>query len=56
LLQAQGFPDGEASRVAYTARQGTLLQCDGRVTVAYEDGAPWIGGHSVTVIDGTVLA
>lgn len=36
----------------YTARQGTSVQCDGRIQVSYRDGAPWIGGHSVTVIDG----
>lgn len=36
----------------YSVRQGTLLQRDGRVSVVYAEGAPWIGGHSVTVIDG----
>jgi PhzF family phenazine biosynthesis protein len=40
----------------YTARQGTALGCDGRVRVSYRDGAPWIGGQSVTVIDGTLVA
>lgn len=54
VLQAQGFPDGASFSHGYTARQGTLLQCDGRITVTYRDGAPWIGGHSVTVIDGTI--
>ena len=54
VLAAQGFPDGEHTSRGYTARQGTLLQCDGRIVVTYADGAPWIGGHSVTVIDGTV--
>lgn len=38
----------------YTARQGTLLQRDGRIAVTFADGAPWIGGHSVTVIDGLI--
>ncbi|HEY0061743.1 MAG TPA: PhzF family phenazine biosynthesis protein [Telluria sp.] len=52
VLQAQGYPDGLAG--GYHARQGTLLQCDGRIQVRYRDGAPWIGGHSVTVIDGTI--
>ena len=55
VLAAQGFPDGERSSHGYTARQGTLLQCDGRIAVAYQDGTPWVGGHSVTVIDGTIL-
>ncbi|SHG95956.1 PhzF family phenazine biosynthesis protein [Massilia sp. CF038] len=52
VLQAQGFPDGNTS--GYRARQGTLLQCDGRIAVHYRAGAPWIGGHCVTVIDGSI--
>lgn len=51
VLQAQGFPDGPGG---YTVRQGTQLQCDGRVAVRYRDGAPWIGGKSVTVIEGVI--
>lgn len=54
VLQAQGFPDGGDSRRAYSARQGTCLQCDGRISVTYVDGEPWIGGQSITVIDGVV--
>ncbi|WP_282445616.1 PhzF family phenazine biosynthesis protein [Massilia antarctica] len=54
VLQAQGFPDGGATSRAYSARQGTCLQSDGRIAVSYVDGEPWIGGHSVTVIDGVV--
>jgi len=54
VLAAQGFPDGAASSHGYTARQGTQLQCDGRIAVAYRDGVPWVGGRSVTVIDGTI--
>lgn len=56
VLEAQGFPDGGQTARGYSVRQGTLLQCDGRVAVSYADGAPWIGGHSVTVIDGTIRA
>lgn len=56
VLQAEGFPDGAHTGSGYSARQGTLLQCDGRIVVTYADGAPWIGGHSVTVIDGTLRA
>jgi PhzF family phenazine biosynthesis protein len=39
----------------YTARQGTVLGRDGRIRVSYDDAAghTWIGGESVTVIDGT---
>lgn len=56
LLQAQGFPDGRASGAGYTARQGTAVGCDGRISVRYADGDPWIGGDSVTVIDGVIRA
>ncbi|QYF93232.1 PhzF family phenazine biosynthesis protein [Massilia sp. PAMC28688] len=54
VLQAQGFPDGPRSAQGYSARQGTKLACDGRIRVHYADGAPWIGGDSVTVIDGVI--
>jgi PhzF family phenazine biosynthesis protein len=54
VLQAQGFPDGGDTSRAYSARQGTCLQCDGRIAVTYVDGEPWIGGRSITVIDGVV--
>lgn len=54
VLEAEGFPDGGNTSSGYTARQGTLLQCDGRIVVTFADGAPWIGGHSVTVIDGSI--
>jgi PhzF family phenazine biosynthesis protein len=56
VLQAQGFPDGGNSSQGYTARQGAQVQCDGRIRVDYRDGAPWIGGHCVTVIDGALSA
>jgi PhzF family phenazine biosynthesis protein len=54
VLQAQGFPDGGGRSGGYTACQGARVQCDGRIAVSYADGAPWIGGHSVTVIDGEI--
>jgi PhzF family phenazine biosynthesis protein len=38
----------------YRARQGTALGRDGRVSVTYDEGAPWIAGQVVTVIDGTL--
>lgn len=39
----------------YTARQGTAIGRDGRIVVNYDDaaGKTWIGGSSVTVVDGT---
>lgn len=40
----------------YRARQGTALGRDGRVAVTYADGTPWIGGRSVTVIDGAIAS
>jgi PhzF family phenazine biosynthesis protein len=52
LLTQQGKRPGDA----YTVRQGTALDRDGRVKVVYDDTADtpaiWIGGHAVTVIDG----
>ncbi|MGU7781857.1 PhzF family phenazine biosynthesis protein [Burkholderia sp. PU8-34] len=40
---------------SYTARQGTAIGRDGRIAVTYDDdaGATWIGGHVVTIVDGT---
>jgi PhzF family phenazine biosynthesis protein len=53
LLSAQGRRPG----TAFTVRQGTALDRDGRVSITYDDEASgartWIGGASVTVIDGT---
>jgi PhzF family phenazine biosynthesis protein len=39
----------------YTARQGTVLGRAGNISVHYDDaaGKTWIGGQSVTVVDGT---
>lgn len=38
----------------YRARQGTALGRDGRISVTYIDGEPWIGGHTITIIDGNL--
>jgi len=40
----------------YTVRQGTAMGRDGRVFVDYDDAADkiWIGGASLTVVDGTI--
>jgi PhzF family phenazine biosynthesis protein len=54
VLAAQGFPDGGATSHGYTACQGSQVHCDGRISVVYMDGTPWIGGHSVTVVDGVI--
>jgi predicted PhzF superfamily epimerase YddE/YHI9 len=38
-------------------RQGTVLGRDGRVFITYDDhtadARTWIGGHTVTVVEGT---
>jgi len=54
VLKAQGFPDGGDTATRYQVRQGTLRQREGCVAVEYIDGEPWIGGHTCTLIDGTV--
>ncbi|MFX1671812.1 PhzF family phenazine biosynthesis protein [Paraburkholderia sp. A2WS-5] len=40
----------------YTVRQGTAMGRDGRVFIDYDDSAGkiWIGGASLTVVDGTI--
>jgi PhzF family phenazine biosynthesis protein len=54
LLTAQNLRPGPA----YTVRQGTALDRDGRISITYDDAnangpTVWIGGFAVTVIDGT---
>ena len=38
----------------YRTRQGTAIQREGRVAVRYEGDTIWVGGKTVTVIDGTI--
>ena len=38
---------------SYTARQGTAIGRDGRISVHYDGDTIWIGGPAVTVVDGT---
>lgn len=38
----------------YRVRQGTVLQRAGRVQVSFAGDEIWIGGNTVTVIDGTI--
>ncbi|WP_345813330.1 PhzF family phenazine biosynthesis protein [Paraburkholderia sp. PREW-6R] len=51
LLSAQHLRPG----AQYSARQGTVLGRAGRVSVHYDDanGKTWIGGATVTIVDGT---
>jgi predicted PhzF superfamily epimerase YddE/YHI9 len=39
---------------AYTAAQGRCLGRDGQVTVQFEDGTIWLGGHAVTCVEGSL--
>ncbi|HGM5806112.1 TPA: PhzF family phenazine biosynthesis protein [Serratia marcescens] len=54
LLKANRFPDGGQTAHGYLVRQGTQLNRDGRVSVRFIDGEPWIGGHCRTLINGTL--
>ena len=54
LLKANHFPDGSQTAQGYQVRQGTQLNRDGRVSVRFIDGEPWIGGQCRTLIDGTM--
>ena len=45
-LAAQGHPHD------YLARQGTAIQRNGLVAVSYRDDGIWIGGKTVTLIEG----
>ncbi|WP_296659836.1 PhzF family phenazine biosynthesis protein [Paraburkholderia sp.] len=51
LLEQQNRRPG----TRYTVRQGTVMGRDGRIAIDYDDEAHkvWIGGVSLTVIDGT---
>lgn len=54
LLRQQHSTNNVTAPLSYLARQGTMLHCDGRITVTYLNDEPWIGGHSVTIVDGTL--
>lgn len=51
---AQWMLGNGVATAPYTVRQGTVLQRDGRVTVEQADGEIWVGGATITVVDGTV--
>lgn len=38
----------------YRARQGSAIQREGRIQVSFSGETIWIGGQTVTVIDGTI--
>ncbi|MBA1275982.1 PhzF family phenazine biosynthesis protein [Stutzerimonas azotifigens] len=55
VLQSQGFPD-PGTQEGYRVRQGTALKRNGQVSVRYLGQTPWVGGHSLTLVDGTLMA
>ncbi|MCH5050962.1 PhzF family phenazine biosynthesis protein [Pectobacterium aquaticum] len=54
LLRQQHSINNVTAPLSYLARQGTMLNCDGRITATYLNDEPWIGGHSLTIVDGTL--
>src|SRR5216110_3267428 len=44
--------DGVLNARTYVARQGRCLGRDGQVTVQFDDGTIWLGGHAVTCVEG----
>ncbi len=44
----------EDHRTPYVAHQGAALHRDGRVAVDYDDDRVTIGGHTVTIVRGTL--
>ena len=44
--------DGVLSTRHYVARQGRCLGRDGEVSVRFDDGVIWLGGHAVTCVEG----
>jgi len=46
--------DGVLKTQAYVATQGRCLGRDGRVTVQFDGGTIWLGGHAVTCVDGSL--
>jgi len=44
--------DGVLKARSYVARQGRCLGRDGRVTVEFDAGTIWLGGHAVTCVEG----
>jgi predicted PhzF superfamily epimerase YddE/YHI9 len=40
----------------YLARQGRCLGRDGRVAIEFDGDTIWLGGHSVTCVEGSLHA
>ena len=48
--------DGVLSAPTYVASQGRCLGRDGHVTVQFDGGTIWLGGHAVTCVEGSLRA
>ena len=46
--------DGVLNVRRYVARQGRCLGRDGEISVRFDDGAIWLGGHAVTCVEGSL--
>jgi PhzF family phenazine biosynthesis protein len=46
--------DGVLKARAYVASQGRCLGRDGHVTIEFEGGTIWLGGHAVTCVEGSL--
>ena len=46
--------DRVLTTAAYVASQGRCLGRDGRVTVQFDGGTIWLGGHAVTCVEGSL--
>jgi PhzF family phenazine biosynthesis protein len=47
--------DGVLKAATYVASQGRCLGRDGHVTVQFDAGTIWLGGHAVTCVEGSLL-
>jgi PhzF family phenazine biosynthesis protein len=48
--------DGIMKTHSYVARQGRCAGRDGLVTIEFDDGTIWLGGHAVTCVEGVLHA
>jgi PhzF family phenazine biosynthesis protein len=48
--------DGILKMRTYVSSQGQCVGRDGQITVQFDDGTIWLGGHAVTCVEGFLLA
>ena len=51
---AQWLLESGRARAPYVARQGTALGREGRIHVSQDEDGIWVGGGTVTCVDGRV--